>query len=307
MAGVYWIGADGNYYAKSSGLEGVVNLGKNPSQNQNAIELLNGLDRIADPNPPSAPAPSGNTSTYAAAPDPDIAVRNQLRAEIGGKGGELDAIYAALFGELDNLIRSRDAELEEQYGGQLKKATEEYTGAIPTIESSYAALGAGESTDQSDAKTKAKKGFDETTETIGKNKQADKAKLGQYGNEQRAKFSVDRDSAKRNIGRAGETEDVDALRSLRNDIEGNIDSARVSRASLGTDQGARGEVSRITADAGRFQSAMNALDSIIKSSMSGSVKQAAVEAITDSAGLSEEEKQRVRQQYGDVYAEQAAL
>jgi hypothetical protein len=41
--------------------------------------------------------------------------------------------------------------------------------------------------------------------------------------------------------------------------------------------------------------------------MSGAVKQAAVSAITDSAGLSEQEKKKVQETYGNVYEEQAAL
>ena len=239
--------------------------------------------------------------------DKDAAIRNQLIGEILGRGGDIDAVYNALFGDLDALLRSRDAELEAEYGNQFKKASDQYAEAIPEIETSYAAIGAESSTDQADAKTDAKKGFDETTATIGKNKETDKAKLGQYGTEQRAKFDADKNSAKRNVARASETEDVGALRSMRNDLEGNIDAAGVTRATLGTDAGARGEISRLTSDNGRFEAAINALDSIIKSSMSGSVKEAAVQAVTDSAGLSDEEKKKVQETYGNVYAEQAAL
>jgi len=237
----------------------------------------------------------------------DAAQRNTLKSRIGGRAGEIEAIYAALFGGLDELLRARDAELEDQYGGQLKKATETYTDAIPQIESSYAAIGSADSTDNSDAKTKANKGFKETTETIGKNKQADKAKLGQYGNESRAKFAADKESAQRAIRSAGETTDVDALRGLDNDLSQNISQAGVTRATLGTDGAARSAITGLTGDNGRYDAAINALDGIIKSSMSGAVKSAAVQAITDAGGLSDEEKNRVKQTYGDVYSEQAAL
>jgi len=94
---------------------------------------------------------------------------------------------------------------------------------------------------------------------------------------------------------------------MRNDVEGNIDTAKTTRATLGTDEGARGTVSALTADNGRFDAAVTALDSIIKSSMSGSVKDAAVQAVTDSAGLNDEEKKKIQQTYGNVYAEQASL
>lgn len=237
----------------------------------------------------------------------EAAERTALRNEISGFGGEVDNIYGSLFGSLDNLVRSRDTELETQYGEQFDKASKQYTSAIPEIETSYASLGAADSTDNTYAKNAAKGGFEDTTKTIGKNKEQDKAKLGQYSAEQRAKFEVDRDTARKNVGRAGETEDVDALRGLRNDLEQNIGAARVTGATLGTDEGAKGELSRRTQDAGRFEAATNALKSILESAMSGSVKAAAVKAVVDNAGLSQEEKDKVDQMYGNVYAEQAAL
>lgn len=239
--------------------------------------------------------------------DRDASLRNSLRGEIASRGGEIDSIYSTLFGDLDSLLRTRGQELESQYGEQFKKAADAYTGALPEIENSYAAIGAADSTDRTDAKTKAKTGYEETTKTIGKNKKADEAKLGQYGEEQRARFRADQESAKRNLARVNETDDVNALRGLRNDIESNISQAGVTRATLGSDGAARQQLSSLTQDNGRFQEATNALDSIIKSSMSGTVKEAAVKAIVDNAGLSEEDKKKVNMQYGNVYAEQAAL
>lgn len=272
---------------------------------------------VASPTPePPLPLPipdeagvdgTGGGLLTGAAADPDAGLRTALRNEIAARGGDIEGVYAALFGDLDALLKTRDAELETQYGDQFKKAADTYTGAIPEIEGSYAAIGAGDSTDNSDAKGKAKAGYDETTKVIGKNKESDKAKLGQYGKEQRAKFGADKEAAQRNVARAGETEDVDALRSMRNDLETNISQGGVTRATLGTDGAARKEISNLTQDSGRYDAAVNALDSIIKGSMSGSVKEAAVKAIVDNAGLSDDEKEKVNQQYGNVYAEQQAL
>ena len=246
-------------------------------------------------------------SMGAAQADPDAAIRSQLRGEISGRGAEIDALYNDLFTSLDALLKARDAELETQYGEQSKKAADQYTAAIPEIENSYAAIGSGDSTDNSDAKDKAKAGHDETQKTIGKNKEQDKAKLGAYGNEQRAKIGADKEAASRNVARAGETEDVDALRGMRNDLETNLSNAKVTKATLGTDGQARRDLSAVTSDGGRFEAATNALDSIIKSSMSGAVKEAAIKAVVDNGGLSDEEKAKVNAQYGNVYAEQAAL
>lgn len=327
--GVYWVGNDGNFYIKTSTSGGVKNLGYAGITNPN-MDIINGLTRID--NPTASPQYGVGTDSADAVPssgvgsvdsynqtngvtsntdtptvDPDAAERAALKSEILSKGGDINAIYDALFGDLDTLVKSRDAELETQYGDQFKKAGDQYAAAIPQIETSYAAVGAENSTDNTYAKVGAKKGFEDTTKTIGNNKNADKAKLGQYKNEQNAKFTADRDAASRNVSRADSTTDVDALRGMRNDIETNLSGANVTRATLGTDGSARKTLSDLTADNGRLDAAINALDGILKSSLSGGVKQAAVKAVTDSAGLSDEEKKKVQETYGNVYAEQAAL
>lgn len=230
----------------------------------------------------------------------------RLRGDIRGRGSELQAIYDSLFGDLDTLLRTRSSDVERDYGEQLTKASDQYAKALPTIQNSYAAIGAADSTDTADAKDTAKAGFDDTTSTIGKNKQKDLAAIGQYGNEQRAKIQSDKDALNRELGRIDETDDVDALRGTRSNIETNLGAANVTKQTLGTEGKAANDLKALTKDAGRFEAASNALDNILKSSMSGAVKEAAVKAIVDNAGLSDDEKEKVQLQYGNVYQEQNA-
>lgn len=111
--------------------------------------------------------------------DKDAGLRNELKGKIGSRGNEIDAAYNELFGLLDELVRSRDSELETQYGEQFAKAASQYAEALPMIDQSYAALGSYDSTQRGDSRGKAKAGYDETTKAIGKDKEKDKAALGQ--------------------------------------------------------------------------------------------------------------------------------
>lgn len=251
---------------------------------------------------------TGGGGAYSSAPSAeDLAMLQTLRDESRGLGGQLNSIYEAMFGDLDKLVKSRSKQVESDYAKQFEQTAQQYADSIPTIENSYAALGAANSTDTSDAKDTAKEGFDDTTATIGKNKEKDLSAIGQYSKEQRAQIEADKQAVSRNLGRLDETDDIDSLRGLRNDMESNLGSARVTRSKLGTDEGARGELAKIGADKGRFEAATTALDNIIKSSMSGATKQAAVKSIVDNAGLSDEEKEKVNLQYGNVYEEQQAI
>lgn len=228
---------------------------------------------------------------------------SKTRGDIRNRGAELNAIYNALFGDLDTLLKARSGELETQYGKQFEDAAKSYASSIPTIQNSYAAIGAADSTDTSDAKDNAKDAFDTTNRTIGENKTKDLTAVGQYGREQRAKIQADQDALNYNLGQLDSTTDQGALDSMRGDVESRIGSANTTRATLGTDGTARNELSALTADNGRFESASNALDSLLKSSMSGAVKQAAVKSIVDNAGLSDDDKQKINMQYGNVYNE----
>lgn len=311
MDAYYWIGQDGNVYVKNDD-GSATNLGK-PLRNYEGggvdaeLGSVQGTQIVDPALGYDSGGGGGGGTTATTTVDPDIAIRAALRNEIAARGGEVDSVYGSLFSDLDNLLRARDAELTTQYGTQRAKAGEQFTEALPAIDQSYAALGSYDSTQRGDSRGKAKKGFEDTTETIKQNEQADKGKLGQYGNEQRAKFTADKESAQRNVSRAGSTEDVAALRGMRNDLETNLSTAAVTRATLGTEGKARKDLESLTKNEGRYEAAISALDSILKSSMASDVKAAAVQAVTDSAGLSDEEKKKVQETYGNVYEEQAAL
>lgn len=67
--GVYWLGADNNYYVKDDAINGGAVFKANTNDNQNLVDLMNGMTRIDDPNPPqqtstptSSPAPSGGSA-----------------------------------------------------------------------------------------------------------------------------------------------------------------------------------------------------------------------------------------------------
>lgn len=252
---------------------------------------------------PTVTAPT-ITTTYDPAAAAEAARMSRvagLRGEITGKEDDVIRAYNLLFGDLDKLAKDRAKQIEDTTGENISKLTSQYTKSIPGIESSYAALGAGDSTDTRDAKITAKEGYDDSVKQVGEQKESDLAKVGNYVKETKAGWDADKGSILRMIGRAGDTEDEGDLRAARNSVEDSLDKATAGRGKLGTDEGARGALSKLTADNGRFESITGALDAIVNSSLSQGAKQGAIEAAANSAGLSDEEKQKVKLQYGNVY------
>lgn len=232
---------------------------------------------------------------------------NALRDEILGKRGSVINAYEALFGDLGKLVKTRAGQIEKTAGENTGKLTEQYTASIPKIRGSYDALGAGDSTDTRDANIGAKKGYEESVAEVGKQKESDLSKVGQYEQETRAGWNADKSSIMRLLDRVNDTEDEGDLREARNQVEDKLGEANVSRAKLSTDEGARGRLSAITKDAGRFDSIKSSLDNIVNSQLGGDVKSGAVQAVLNSADVSDEDKEKVKLQYGNVYGEQQAL
>lgn len=217
-----------------------------------------------------------------------------LRNQIRGNAGTIEDIYNALFGDLDALVNSRRGEIDRLAGKSIEDLTQKYVSSIPGIESSYAALGAGDSTDNTYAKVDAKAGFEKAADEVGEQKNKDLTALGLYDQETKAGFNADRDALRRIISRLDETENEGDLADARNTIENKIDSARANRASLKTDGALRGDLNNATSGLStRADSIKSSLDAILNSSLSGTTKEAARQAVTNSAGLTDEEKNQL--------------
>ena len=259
-----------------------------------------------DPSQPQGPA-APQYDPVASAEAERQAKLQSLRSEALNLVPNINELFELLFGDLVKLTKSQASKLEKQYGEQMKKAGDQYAGAIPDIENSYASIGAADSTDTSDAKDNAKEGYEDTLKTIKGNKEDDLATIEREAAGMKAKWNESRDSVNRMKRDIGQAENEQEVRDARNQLEGTASSLKASRGTLDTDEGFRGKLAKKVGNGGRFEAATNALDSILKSSMSGATKSAAIKAVSDSAGLSDEERQKVQEMFPDVYEEQAAL
>lgn len=96
-SGAYWLGRDGNYYLRANNTDGVVNLGKSPSNNQNFVDMVNvgAYSQIDDPNvrQDTAPAPGGGGGS--SRPALNQALVNNTQAQIDQMGSLLADALAA--------------------------------------------------------------------------------------------------------------------------------------------------------------------------------------------------------------------
>jgi hypothetical protein len=115
MAGVYWVGQDGNYYVKADGIDGVKNVGSNLSDNQNAVDLINGLTRIDDP--VAGPAQTTPTVTAPVATTTAAPAKVLNQAGINNTQATIDQIPGLLEAALQS-ERQRFQNTENEFGAQ---------------------------------------------------------------------------------------------------------------------------------------------------------------------------------------------
>lgn len=112
ISGAYWKGADGNYYLRASNVNGVVNLGVDPSQNPNFVNYVNSgqYSQIEDPVAPAAPTnlvPSGGGGGGGGTSYTDTtAARNATQTSIDSLGQILANRLAGANGEYDSIIKA---------------------------------------------------------------------------------------------------------------------------------------------------------------------------------------------------------
>lgn len=130
MAGVYWTGQDGKTWVKSSGYNGA--LGTDWANNQNAVDMINGLSRISDPNAPEqAPqqAPAGGGGGGGGTQYKPL--NQQLVDNTQGSINSLDGILARALANERNSYANVQGDFNAQEGeqrGQYKQSTDNNMG-----------------------------------------------------------------------------------------------------------------------------------------------------------------------------------
>lgn len=253
------------------------------------------VDNAAKAAPSKSPG-----STYTAPSYADIQAAKKaklvgkLRNETRGYAPEVNTIYDQLFADIDTLLNSRRKDIEETSGRSIGDLTKKYVSSIPGIENSYSAVGAGDSTWAGDSKDDAKEGFESSVKQVGDQKGKDLAALSQYGEETKAGWNADREALNRIFSRLDETDNENDLAAGRNTVETKLAGAKANRATLMTDEGLKGKINAGTDSSSRLAGIQSSLDSILNSSMANSVKDAAVQAVGQSAGLSDAEKDQIK-------------
>lgn len=129
--GVYWIGADGNYYVKDDALNGGNVFLANTNDNQNLVDLMNGMTKIDDPNPPADTGGGGGGYT-APAKVLDTAQLNSLDSLIASLDSlKSQAIQkAAIKRDTSKREKQEEKEREEgKYKGKKLSTLQDFAGA----------------------------------------------------------------------------------------------------------------------------------------------------------------------------------
>ena len=224
------------------------------------------------------------------------AKRNQLREGIQNLIGQSQSIYDTLFGNVRSAAQSQRQALDKRFNEETGTLTEQFNQELPKIGQSYAGRGSYDSTYRTGAEEVAKKGFEGQIKTIGNQREADSAKIGQALLEQEAQFSAGKSLLGTMQSRLGEVTDINELTQLRNDLDKRVAELTSSQAGNQTREAYIQKFSQLAPANSRINELKTSLSTLINGAAPGPLKKAVAEQIIGSAGLSPEEEDQLRNQ-----------
>ena len=222
--------------------------------------------------------------------------RNQLREGIQNLIGQSQGIYDTLFGNVRSAAQSQRQALDKRFNEETGTLTEQFNQELPKIGQSYAGRGSYDSTYRTGAEEVAKKGFEGQIRTIGNQREADSAKIGQALAEQEAQFGAGKSLLGTMQGRLGEVTDLNELTQLRNDLDKRVAELTSSQAGNQTREAYIQKFSQLAPATSRINELKTSLSTLINGAAPGPLKRAVAEQIIGSAGLSPEEENQLRNQ-----------
>lgn len=153
--------------------------------------------------------------------------------DITNKLSSLNALYEALYGDIEKTVQDRRSQYDTSYNKQLEDVTGAYTKSQEQLPNVYGARGLSNSSYFENALTDAAKTFNDTLGSIGQNRDQVYAQLGQYANQTKAGFQAGQNALK-SINPANL--DATTAQSLAAQLDQQIAALTQQRAGLGTNQ-----------------------------------------------------------------------
>lgn len=228
------------------------------------------------------------------------AQRGQLRGEIGGGIQNLQNVYSQLFGDVTGAATSQRQALEQRFGRETQALGEQFNEELPSIGKAYGARGIYDSSYRMDAEEKAQRQFQRQLQDLAAQREADAAKIGQYVAEQQARIQAEQDKLGTISGRLGQTQDINDLIQLRNQIEGQIADTRALRAGAMSQQQLMQRFQQLAPATDRLSQLQGILTNIIQGAAPSALKRATAQQIIGSAGLSQQEQDLLQQQINQI-------
>jgi hypothetical protein len=270
-----------------------------------AYSLLNANQaNLAGTQAPTATQSSGGGGGYS---DPyaaqqaqqaaeDAAKRTQLQSGIKKLIGDTLGIYDSLYGDVRKAATSQRQQLDQRYNREVGSLTDQFNTELPKIGRAYAGRGAFDSSYRMDAEAGAQKGFENQITDIGEQRKADAAKIGQYQAEQEAQFGAGKGLLQTIQSRLPETQDVNELMQLRNDIEKRMSELRAARGSNQSQEAYVQKFGQLAPAGDRLGQLQSTLTNIVNGQAPGPLKRAVAQQIIGSAGLSKDDQARLLNQ-----------
>ena len=228
----------------------------------------------------------------------DARVRDARKNSVTSLVKSIQGVYDALYGDIGTAASDSTNLVNKRYGTENEGITDQFEGQFRDIGNAYSARGTYDSSYRGDSERTAQSGYQNLLNQQRTKQQAELADVGKYAAQARAEVSGDREALNLIMQQLPDTNNLDELQALVNNLQAKKNTAAKQRAGTGTQNHYLQQLSGINKKSSNTAQLRAQLSSIVSAEVPGSVKGTIVNNLINGAQLTAQEKEALLAEYG---------
>lgn len=214
-----------------------------------------------------------------------IAQANAIKGSINGIINSVRGVYDAIYGDLNTVVADKANAVTSRYNKENTALVDQFNTDFPTIGNAYSARNTYDSSYRKDSEAGAQKQFENMADDLVTTRDEDMAKVGQWGDTQRAQVGADRGTLDTMQQLIAQSEDPDQLMAYQQQIADKLNQVSASRAGLRSQAAYKASADSLVNTADRSANLRQTLGNIIQGAAPAPLKRSVATKLIQNSGL----------------------
>lgn len=225
-------------------------------------------------------------------------VRTQRKNSVTNLVKSIQGVYDALYGDINTAAADSTRLVNERFATENEGLADQFQSQFRDIGNAFSARGAYDSSYRGDAERTAQKGYENLLAAQGTKQRSELADIGKYVSSARAEVQGDREALNLIMQQLPDTNNLDELQQLVNQLQARKGQAGRQRAGTGTQNFYLKQLGAIDKKASNVAQLRGQLSNILSAEVPSAVKGNIVSNLINGAQLTAQEKEQLMQEYG---------